>query len=142
MVFRIDPDGPAELYRTYRIASRRSERRLVSCREFGCEFFENGWSTRHDVSTETGAREARWVRDSSGRKFTMTQEGHVVTFTYPPGQTCFEPHWYAPATYLVQGGDWRGNPRGVPPQVFANVRDWAESYAENQQQVIERVNRG
>lgn len=142
MVFRIEPDGPAEAYRTYRIASRRAERRVVSCREFGCERYERGWMTRLDVGTDAGARVAAWVRDSSGRRFTMTQVGTEVTFLFPPGQQCFEPHWYAPALYVVQGGDWRGNPRGVSPQIFANVQDWANSFAENQQKVIERVNRG
>lgn len=142
MVFRIEPDGPAEAYRTYRIASRRSERRVVSCRDFGCERYERGWLTRLDVSTGPGARVAAWVRDSSGRKFTMTQEGNEVVFLFPPGQQCFELHWYAPALYVVQGGDWRGNPRGVPPRVHANIQDWVDDYAENQRQVIDRVNRG
>lgn len=138
------PDGPAWAYRTYRMLSPASHRRRASCEEVECERWRRGWLTALDITIPAHAEAATWIRMKSGRHYTMQETGSAVTFTFPPGQTCFAAHTipYKPHLFLVQGGDWRGNPRGVPVVRHSGVQAWAEDFAENQQEIIDRIGRG
>jgi hypothetical protein len=138
------PQGPAEAYKTYRILSPWSRRRPASCREIECERWELGWLTALDVSIPAHAETATWIRMKSGRKFTVAELGTSVTFTFPPGQSCFRQHSVPvrEPVFLVHHGDFRGNPRGLPATRHSGVESWVDDFACNQQAIRDRVNRG
>lgn len=141
---RWQPDGPAWAYRTYRMLSPMSHRRPATCEEVECKWWMNGWTSLLDVSDPKQAGQANWIRLHSKRHFTVTQDGTCVTFTFQPGQNCFNKHTipYKPHLFLVQGGDWRGNPRSVPVVRHSGVQAWVDDFAENQQAIKDRVGRG
>lgn len=138
------PDGPAWAYRTFRMLSPASHRRPASCEEVECERWQRGWLTALDVSDPKHAETANWIRLKSGRRFTVDEVGSAVTFSFPPGQSCFAPHTvpFKPHLFLVQGGDWRGNPRNIPVVRHSGVQAWVDDFGENQQAIIDRVQRG
>lgn len=41
----------------------------MTCREANCEAYRKGWLCVLDVSGETGAWQATWIREKSGRRF-------------------------------------------------------------------------
>lgn len=143
-VHHFEPKGPAWAYKTYRMVSPPSHRRTATCKEVDCERRRKGWTTYLDVADPEHAEAANWIRMKSGRKFTVTEEGTAVSFFFPQGQDCFARHTlpFKPHLLLVHGGDWRGNPMGVPTRKHATMNDWVEDFAENQIAVRERVERG
>lgn len=138
------PEGPAWAYKTYRIVTPRSHRRPASCAELDCEKWRNGWLTALDAGNPRQAKLADWIRLHSKRSFTVEQIGMAVKFVFPAGQQCFEPHSVRckPPLYLVQGGDWRGNPRGVATVRHSGIDSWVDDFASNQQAIADRVGRG
>lgn len=138
------PQGPPEAYKTYRMVSPPSHRRPATCAEAECKWWKNGWTSILDVSDPNQARMANWIRLHSQRHFTVHQAENTVTFTFQPGQNCFNKHTvpYKPHLFLVQGGDWRGNPRGVPVVRHSGVQAWVDDFGENQQAIRDRVERG
>ena len=143
-VFRPEPDGPAWAYKTYRMLSPRSHRRRATCAEVECERWQRGWKTCLDVADPKHAEAANWIRLKSGRSYTVTEVGTAVTFLFPAGQSCFTEHTipFKPHLLLVQGGDWRGNPRGVPTIQHTSMNNWVEDFTENQAAIRQRVQRG
>lgn len=138
------PDGPPEAYRTYRMFCPPANQRRARCEEVECERWERGWLTALDVSDPKHAEAANWIRLKSGRAFTVTENGTAVTFAFPAGQQCFAKHTvpFKPHLLLVQGGDWRGNPRRVRTVVHATMDDWVDDFATNQQAIRDRIERG
>lgn len=143
--FRLTPAGRPEQYKTYSILSPVSTHtRQVECSEVECEAHANGWVSRVDVSTDLGIRQAVYIRKSSGRVFKATQEGTIISFTFPAGQRCFAEHRVGidrPPLYLVRGGDWRGNPHRIPV-VEHKPEDWVDDFATHQQRVADAVQKG
>lgn len=143
---RMPPAAPPEYYKTYAINSPLTTHfKRVSCREFECGNFRHGWSTPLDVSTVKGASTANWIRMKSGRSFTFDQVGTIVTFHFPPGQSCFLPHQVSlqrPENFLVKGGDWRGNPHGIQTYKHVRAEDWVDDCATHQDLVSKIFNRG
>lgn len=143
---RIQPALPAAAMKTYAlVAPLASHWRPARCEEVDCANQAAGWRTVIDEATELGQAQAYYVRAQSGRRFVETREAGLTVFTFEPGQRCFAAH-QAPLerepTYLVKGGDWRGNPRGTPLRQHARPQDWVEDFAEHQQQLADRLERG
>ncbi len=138
------PAAGPEAYQTYRMFSPSSHQRLATCEEVECERWERGWLSALDVSDPECAKVANWIRMKSGRRFTVEEVGTVVTFRFPAGQQCFKKHTVPSRPYLllVQGGDWRGNPRRVPTRRHVSMDDWVEDFAGNQQAIRDRIERG
>lgn len=143
--FRLDPIGPADAYKTYALAAPIStHRRPASCVEVECDAWRHGWISLIDVSTDIGVQQANYIRLHSGRSFTASEVGTLVTFTFPSGQTCFGEHTVLlerEPIYSVRDGDWRGNPTGRTRR-HVRADDWVDDFANHQQQLADRLERG
>jgi hypothetical protein len=132
---------------TYSIQRAPGSRpRKVRCEDVGCRFNRDGWETRVDISTELGKKQAKYIVDSSGRKFTMeTTVGlTLVTFRFEPGQQCFaghtDPQGWEPL-FVVRDGDHRGNPTGRR-RVHQRGEDWVEDMGEHLDRVRDQREKG
>lgn len=140
--FRLPPALPAHAMQSYRILSPQDTTVRAACEQVGCLAHHRGWETRVDESTPLGQFQASYIRRESGRTFTeLKAEGGITVFRFEAGQRCFADHQTWPERFLVQGGDWRGNPRG-DRRVHANAADWTEDFAEHQQKIADAVERG
>lgn len=141
----VQPNMPAQNYKTYTIASPQdTHTRAATCHEVDCPNRAKGWQTLLDISQGPHARTANWIRLQSGRRFTHEQVGTIVTFTFPAGQDCFTPHRVSlerPEFFLVQGGDFRGNPSKIPV-VRHKAEDWVDDFANHQDHIATVVSRG
>jgi hypothetical protein len=140
----IVPNLPAEAFKTYQIVAPISTHfRKATCEEAQCRGYTLGWKTK--LLPDSG--QARYIRSSSGRRFTEERNADgTVTFTFPPGQMCFRASEHLVSLereplYVVKGGDFRGNPHGVP-SVRRNARDWVDDFATHQRAIADRVERG
>lgn len=144
-LFRPDPKGPPEAYKTYQLLQpERTHTKPATCQQVECQRMRNGWRSVMDTSTVVGRKQANWIRLKSGRAFTYVQQGPVVTFTFAAGQRCFEKHrvpLYRDPILRVAGGDWRGNPRGTSTQVLS-ARSWTDNFGEHQARLSEAQQRG
>jgi hypothetical protein len=96
-----------------------------------------------DTSTSVGRKQANYIRLHSGRSFTFTQAGSIVTFTFAASQNCFSQHQVPlerDPIYRIKGGDWRGNPCRVPT-IPLRGDAWVDDFGENQEKVKERIER-
>jgi hypothetical protein len=144
-LFRIEPSGPAALYKTYGLtAPVKTHRRPASCAEIECANHLRGFSITADVSTELGRAQAKYLRMKSGRAFTVTELGDLITFTFAAGQTCFEPHTVSlerEPTFYIKGGDYRGNPLGLPARKLSAI-SWRDDFGEHQERIVDAQQRG
>jgi hypothetical protein len=144
-LFRIEPKGPADMYKTYQVLQPpATHTRKASCAEVNCPRRNVGWRSVVDVSTVAGARQAGWIRMKSGRSYTHTQAGSVVTFTFAAGQNCFGQHrvpLHREPLLRVAGGDWRGNPRGTPTRVLRPA-DWVDDFGTHQLSLADEQKKG
>lgn len=135
--------GP-EAYKTYQIvAPVATHFRPATCQEMECAGYTRGWRT----TVLPDSSQAQYIRHSSGRKFTseMNADG-TVTFTFPPGQMCFRAAEHRVSLerepfYVVRGGDFRGNPRGIP-SIRRKSTEWVDDFATHQQSIADRIERG
>jgi hypothetical protein len=145
-IFRIDPRLPVGAMKTYAIvAPVTTHFRPASCAEVDCDAYRNGWTTVIDTATDLGGKQANYIRLHAGRHFRATEIGGMVTFTFPPGQSCFRTHQVRldrPEHFLVRDGDWRGNPRGTSPYQHTRAADWVDDFANHQQRLADRLNQG
>lgn len=136
--------GP-EAFKTYQLLQPTgTHTRAVTCQQVDCVRMRNGWRARMDLTTVAGVRDANWIRMKSGRAFTFTQHGPIVTFNFPAGQRCFEKHRALlgrDPLLRVAGGDWRGNPRGTQTQVMS-PSSWIDSFGEHQARLHDAQQRG
>lgn len=146
--FRIAPKLGAELMKSYEIrAPRETHFRVGTCEEAECEAYRHGWRTAVDVGTELGARQAFYIRNTSGRRFTEARsesDGRIM-FTFEPGQKCFREHpipLEREPLYIVRDGDHRGNPHRTEARVHASAADWVDDFATHQSALAERIERG
>lgn len=134
--FRIPPALPAAAMKSYTISMPASTHwRPATCEEAGCTQFLNGWQTSVDESTDLGQKQAHYIRHDRTRRHTEGHHGLGMTvFTFEAGQACFGAHRVRtgrPERFIEHGGDWRGNPLGLPPRVHASPDNWVESFQEN-----------
>jgi hypothetical protein len=143
----IAPNMPASDYKTYRVSMPQATHWVdISCEEAECENYANGWKTLVDERNELGMKQAHYIRKESGRGFTeeRTPIGGTA-FVFRPGQPCFTRHkvrGHQPEIFLVQGGDYRGNPRGIPTVRHKRPEDWVEDFALHQEKVKTILERG
>lgn len=142
---RIQPALPVGAYKTYQIlAPRDTHFRRVSCEEYACANYANGWKSVINEATDLGRQQAQYIRFYSRLKFTEERQADLTVFVFRSGQQCFEQHRERidkPEIFVVRGGDWRGNPTG---QVRRHVKssDWVEDFAEHQDRIKTQIEKG
>lgn len=146
-LFRIQPEGPPQAYRTFSIRTPlATHTRQATCAEVGCAAYEHGWVTIVDETEPNGAAIASYIRHQAHRAY---REDHTTTgtrFTFEPGQKCFAASEHRisldrPEIFITRDGDWRGNPTGRTRR-HARAEDWVEDFALNQINLAERMARG
>jgi hypothetical protein len=144
---RFTPNMAPQDYKTYRVAMPKATHwENVSCEDDECPAYANGWRSVIDESNELGMQQAHYIRKLSGRGFveSRTPEG-MTEFVFRPGQPCFTQHkarTELPEIFLVQGGDFRGNPMGVPTITHRRPELWVEDFAEHQDKLNTILERG
>lgn len=149
----LEPLLPPHLRKTYRIASPLTTHwRTVTCAEYECLPYLNGWTSRIDERTDLGQAQARYIRFNSGRSFKEERdEAGMTLFHFEPGQQPFDDAERThsthklpigkPELFIVRGGDHRGNPR----QEFrrhARPEDWVDDFANHQQKIADAIQKG
>jgi hypothetical protein len=144
-LFRIEPIMPAAGYKTYAVTLPKTTHwRSASCAEVECINQTNGFQITADLSTELGRKQSNYLRLKSGRSFTTQQIGDLLTFTFQPGQQCFEPHRVSlerEPNFFVKGGDYRGNPLGLPTRKLS-AQSWVDDFGEHQERIAGQRERG
>lgn len=142
---RITPLLPAAAMKTYEVvAPLATHYRDGTCQEVDCGANAYGWVTLVDVATDLGRRQANYIRLHSGRTFTATEVGTLVTFSFSAGQKCFAEHKVPlerEQFFRVRGGDWRGDPRRIGT-VLRRPDDWVDDFANHQQTLADRLQEG
>lgn len=133
------------LYTTYSLRRPRGRAfwRAATCDEVECLRKRNGWRTVLDLGTTDGVKTARWISEHSGRAWTHTKAGNVVTFTFAAGQNCFEKHQVAierEPIYIVRPGDLR-RVLGAG-RTHTRGADWVDDMQANLDKVREARQRG
>jgi len=140
---RPQPKMGVESYKTYAVrAPRGTHTRKISCAAAQCVAHTRGWRTVLDTGQADHRDLALWVRDHSGRRYTWTMAGTVITFDFPPGQECFAGHeeQIRPGIYVVRDGDHRGNPTGRKQKL--SERAWLDDFGEHQESLADQQKRG
>lgn len=141
--FRPEVHGGPELFKTYRIQQPLATHyRKVSCKEYGCNGYRNGFKTVVPAVSE----QAAYIRGRSGRRFTESRDGDMAIFEFPPEQQCFRSGDHRipldrPAFFSVVDGDFRGNPYGTRP-VRMRPEDWVDDFANHQQDLADQHQKG
>lgn len=144
---RIKPMMPAHAMTTFAIsAPKETHTRKATCEEVECEQYARGWMMRIDLGTDLGQRQAYYIKHSSGRSYRVTdQRDGLITLEFRSGQPCFQEHRVPigrPEKFLVKGGDYRGNPLKTKTRVHTKPEFWVEEFAENQDNLKTRIERG
>lgn len=141
----IMPKMSPAAYKTYALLRpKATHTRVALCKEVDCRAMANGWKTIVDVSTPLGQRQANYIRLHSGRAFTVTEDGTLVTFVFAPGQKCFAEHRVMlerEPLFRIKDGDFRGNPRGTPVLKLSPIA-WRDNFGEHQDSIAEQHKRG
>lgn len=140
---RPDPRMPVTAYRTYAVQTpRATHTRPATCEEYGCLARQHGWTTQIDVSTDLGRRQAGYIERGSGRRYSRTDAGTIMTYQFPAGQDCFASHRVQskPSLYVIRDGDHRGNPTGRRATV--PERSWLDDFGEHQEKLAAEQGRG
>lgn len=146
-VNRIEPHLPASAMKTYEIARPVATHfRAATCAEVECPAYVNGWNTIVDEHSELGQKQAYYIRHNAKRKFTEKKsEAGPTCFTFESGQNCFRQHKMPlerEPLYRVRGGDFRGNPRGIPLMTHRSGDDWVDDFANHQDKLATRLEQG
>lgn len=144
---RIENVNKPQAMQTFQIvAPTRTHTREATCEEVECGAYLRGWRMQIDLNTELGQRQARYIKHSSGRSYTVeSQREGLVTLLFQPSQPCFATHRVKlerEPLYRVKGGDYRGNPLGTPTRVHTKPEHWVEEFAENQDRLKTQIERG
>jgi hypothetical protein len=140
---RVAPVGPTQAYKTYSIiVPKATHTRPATCEEVDCPNYLNGWKTILSLSTQAGL--IHTVKNS-GRGHTELVDGDLVTFTFAPGQTCFQVSKHRiqvqQELYVVRGGDHRGNPTGMK-RIHQKPLDWVEDFALHTNKISDELRKG
>lgn len=138
---------PASAFQTFSLRRPHTEAfwRKATCEEANCQAFRYGWETRIDLSTELGQSQAAYIVKQSGRSFSQEREDDMITFTFTPGQPCFQASEHRVAIereplYIVRNG----TVSTAAGQVRQHTRgaDWVENFQEELGKVAEDRERG
>jgi hypothetical protein len=143
-MIRIEPNMPADAYKTYSIKSPQSTHfRPATCAEMGCPAHQNGWRSTIDEATVLGQQQGHYIRKQSGRRYVEERlESGLTQFTFEAGQRCFTEHQLKldrPELYFVNNGDWRAS-SGL--RQHSRAADWVEDFGEHQQRLADQLERG
>lgn len=148
-VNRIEPAMGAENYKTYGMSMPlQTHWRPATCEEISCEHYRSGWVSTFDLGTDLGQQQYEFCKHDRTRSFTEQRPAMtLVKLVYAAGNTCFQRDDHKlplerPARFYVAGGDFRGNPRGVPVRVHHSAADWCEDFAGHQDQLKTAIGRG
>ncbi len=143
--FRINPMMPPEAYKTYSMVSPLgSHFRPGTCAEADCPHYLNGWQVRVESLTPDLLHAAK----TSGRRYSEQRIAEGETYlVFEAGQPCFRSSQHRvridrPPLYLVQDGDFRGNPRGTKARMHVRPEHWVEDFAEHQQALADEIKKG
>jgi hypothetical protein len=148
-MFRPEPALPVTAMKTYRIAAPLATHwRPATCAEVECPEYLNGWISDIDEATELGQRQATFIRCDRTRAHAEERLPSGLTrFSFPAGTTPFAGPRHdhrvqngRPERFLERDGDWRGNPTGWQREL--GVDDWADSFANHQDKLAARLERG
>lgn len=149
---RLVPEAGPEHFKTFsQRAPLSTHWRMATCEEYECEKFLNGFVLNINLSTDLGQQQFHYVTkvDRSRRGTFQRLSEHLVRVTYGPGNPCFEPEKSShripigrPPLLLVTGGDFRGNPRGIPVRQHRTPEDWADEFANHTNKLADRIKRG
>jgi hypothetical protein len=138
---RVDPKLPAGAMQTYQIAAPPDTQIVLACETVGCAAYRHGWDTTVDEATDLGRRQAAYIRRVSHRTYRELRTGEGLTvFRFEAGQRCFADHRTRPARFLARAGDWRRH-LGLL-RSHTRPEDWVEDFAEHQQGLADRIERG
>lgn len=142
--YRITPKLPAQSMKTYQIiAPATTHWRPATCEEVGCLNHRFGWQTVVDESIDLGQRQAHYIRNQSGRRYTEDRDAPgLTTFVFEAGQKCFAPHQVRldrPDIFLVKDGDFRGS---TNPRQHVGPADWVDDFANHQQKLADEIEKG
>lgn len=131
---RISPLFPAANMTTYELQQPlETHYRVVGCKEFECEKFHKGWQMGYDLTDPAKVEAANLLVEIARKRhmlFSHKIVGTVVTFTFQPGQECFETHrepLERDPFAIRRNGDWRGNPRGESYR-HDNLENWIDDF--------------
>lgn len=142
--FRLQPALPVGAYQSFTIAVPLATHwRPATCAETDCPHWLGGWQVRVEGLPPELVHTAR----NSGRRFTEMSVAEGETWlVFEAGQPCFKATEHRirtmrPERFIERAGDWRGNPGG---RVREHVRpdDWVDSFATNQIDLKEIIERG
>ena len=143
---RITPNLPSKAYQTFQVKAPKGGYTKATCEEVECEQYARGWRIQVDLNTDLGQKQAHYIKHLSGRSYRVAdQRDGLVTLEFRPGQPCFQEHKVRndlPETFLVRGGDHRGNPLGIKPRVHTRAEYWVEEFAEHQDKLKTQIERG
>jgi hypothetical protein len=146
-LFRVPTNAPVTAFKTYALSlPKQTHYRKATCQEVDCEAYANGWVTKIDVTTDLGQRQARYIKDHSGRTYQDVSriDLPIREFVFPPGQQCFADHQVPlerDPIFIVRDGDWRGNPTGRRMQ-HSKAQDWIDDFGEHQQNIADAKEKG
>lgn len=136
--------GPAA-YKTYTISAPiQTHWRPATCEEIACPHFLNGWRVRLEQLPPDMQHTAR----TSGRRYRELAVAEGETYlVFEAGQPCFKASEHRkrldrPELFVVQGGDWRGNPRGEEAFVHSGSDAWVDDFATHQDKLADAANKG
>ena len=142
---RLQPQGPASAYKTYRIQAPLSTHfRPASCEEIGCPNYTDGWRIRK----EGLAPDLLHTATHSGRKYTELHVAEGETWlVFEAGQSCFQVSAHRTRIereelFIVRDGDWRGNPRRTPARLHKHAEDWMEDLHEHTDKIADALKEG
>lgn len=119
--------------------------KVVDCKEAECPKFHSGWQMGYDLTDPLKVEAANLLASVARKRhmvFSHQVLGTVVTFTFQPGQNCFETHriYLEREPFAIRrSGDWRGNPRGREEYVHKDVIDWRDDFAEHQDKIAQNL---
>lgn len=144
---RIKPNLPSSAYTTFQVTAPTATHTVeASCEDVECEQYARGWRMKLDLGTDLGQKQAHYIKHLSGRSYRVVdQRDGLVTLEFPGGQPCFQQHRVRnqlPETFLVRGGDYRGNPLGTKTRVHDKPEHWVEEFQEHQDRLKTAIERG
>lgn len=144
---RLEPALPPTAMQTFQVkAPVSTHTRKATCEEVECEQYARGWRMKIDLNTDLGQRQAQYIKYHAGRSYKKigARDG-MVELEFAANQPCFQEHRVRnslPEKYLVKGGDFRGNPLKTLTRVHKKPEFWVEEFAENQDRLKTRIERG
>ena len=145
---RITPALPAHAMSSYELHQPLATHyRVVSCQAIECPKYHSGWQMGYDLTDPRKVEAANLLAEIArkrGMVFSYQTLGTVVTFTFQPGQNCFETHrepLERDPIAIRRNGDWRGNPR-KESYTHTDLEDWVADFQTNQDKLATRLEQG